>query len=111
LARHIDGAVHPRAAERADRVRTPLKTALDVERLPGIFLLVFGETEGILRRLAEGRFVVAARRAADIAKREPKRAPDGRVGAPALAERVARAIDLQALAAGPVDDRQRRHVA
>ena len=81
---------------------------LDVPRLPGAGLLVFGVGQRPLVPAAlDGLLDLARPRAADVAQQQTEGAPDGVAGAVGLAECVEPGVDAQPLAHGAVDHHHR----
>ena len=95
----------------ADRHRADLarEAPLDRERLPGRRGLVLGHAVAVLARVAlRGAVLAAGPRAAHVLQHEAQGAPDHRVGAMPLPQRVAAAVDAEPERERAVDDHERR---
>ena len=83
-----------------------------VQRLPGMIVLVLGEAEAVLARVAErGPIEESGPRVHHVHHDQPDGAPDGGIRAVTLAEEVVARVDADRARDGPVDDQHHRRSA
>ena len=95
-------------AEHRHRAVPKVKSLVDMEWRPGILLLVFTQTVGVVLGHAQRRHVALADAgSADVVEDQPDGAPDGGIGLPAMPQGARGAIDVELCAYRSVDQQQR----
>src|SRR5215470_14396089 len=102
--------VRPLAAHHRHCARVEGEAVLDVERFPRALRFVLRHAVGDLGGIALGRSIAGpGQAAAHVHEEQPHRAPDGHVGAKALAEGVVAGVDGELARDGAIDDHDGRH--
>src|SRR5260221_13687036 len=92
-----------------DRALLATIASFHMQRFPGTFFLVFTHTEGVLRRVAHGRFSNFVRLgAADVENTQTEGASNSGVSAEAVPQGIVPAIHADLLSNRTIDNRHRR---
>ena len=102
-------AVRGFAAEEREGALILAESGFDMQRIPGAFLFIFGDTEREFARIAEGRHVDAGGLgSANLKQDQLQRTAQSAIGAADVAEQILTGMEAELVAYRTVDDDERR---